>query len=62
MLIMKLRNPPGPRSNFKPFLCVIDYRNRVNLNNQVQKEWVHEQISEKEGISESLKSEEQMYA
>lgn len=40
----------------------LDYRNRVNLNNQVQKEWVHQQISEKDGISESLKSEEQMYA
>lgn len=28
----------------------------------MQKEWVQEQISEKEGISDSLKTEEQMYA
>ena len=34
----------------------------MDLNNQVQKEWVMQQVSEKEGISDSLKSEEQMYA
>ena len=40
----------------------IDYRNRQQLNNQVQKEWVSQQTSEKDGIAQSLKSEEHMYA
>ena len=34
----------------------------MNLNNSIQKEWVHEQISEKEGINQSLKDEEHAYA
>jgi hypothetical protein len=32
------------------------------LNNSVQKQWVHEQISEKEDINNSLKNEEAAYA
>ena len=40
----------------------IDYRNRINLNNSVQKEWVHQQVSEKESIKQSLTDEEAMYA
>ena len=39
-----------------------DYRNRINLNNSIQKDWVHEQVAEKESISQSLKDEEAAYA
>jgi hypothetical protein len=40
----------------------LNYRNRINLNNSVQKEWVQQQTSEKEGINENLKHEESEYA
>ena len=39
-----------------------DYRNRMNLNNSIQKQWCEGQISEKEGINMSLKDEEAAYA
>ena len=40
----------------------IDYRNRVNLNNSIQKQWYEGQIYEKDNNTQSLKDEEAAYA
>ena len=48
--------------NLTIFSFLIDYRNRVNFNNSIQKDWVQDQKSEKEGIHQSLKDEEAAYA
>jgi len=40
----------------------IDYRNRMNQNARIQKQWVSDQTAEKEQINNCLKNEEAEYA
>ena len=44
------------------FRTILDYRNRINENARIQKQWVKEQKDEKEQINNHLANEEAQYA
>ena len=40
----------------------VDYRNRMNENARIQKDWANQQVAEKEAIANHEASEEAQYA
>lgn len=40
------------------FRTILDYRNRLNENARIQKQWVKEQVAEKEAINNHSSAEE----
>ena len=44
------------------FRTILDYRNRLNENARIQKQWVREQKDEKEAINNHLANEDAQYA
>lgn len=44
------------------FRTILDYRNRINENARIQKQWVKEQTAEKEAIANNNTVEDAQYA